>query len=79
MLAVPHFAIGKIEEAGQHDEEYHHAEAEFLAFFHLGFARPGEEGDDVAGFLLDARFGAVGIGDLSSVSGGGIEMFRPLK
>ena len=79
MLVVPDLAIGQIEQARKHEQEDDHAEAELFALFHLGLRRPGEERHDVFGFLLDVASVPSEKVTEPSVSGGGMEMFRPSK
>jgi len=61
MQVGPDLALQRVQHSGQHQQEQHHLDAEALARFHGRFGGPGEEGDDVADFLVQRRLGAVGI------------------
>ena len=50
--------------------------AQTLALFHLGFSRPGQEGDNVMGLLVHGRLGAILVAHLPVAGAGGRAVAR---
>src|SRR5260370_22796422 len=64
VLIGPHLAFHGVHQAGHRQQEEDDANAGALAVLHFRLRRPGEELNDIGGFLVEGRLGAVGIGHL---------------
>src|ERR1051326_1482055 len=57
----PHLLLGEVEQAGEHDQEDHHLEAEALARLEVRLGRPHQECSNVLGVLVDRLRRTVGV------------------